>query len=61
MLGWASSSTFGNFLNGMSNADRGRFVKVLGRLLEVKRGPNGIRLERYLNFATARKPVQFLE
>jgi ubiquinone/menaquinone biosynthesis C-methylase UbiE len=61
VLGWASSSTFGNFLNGMSNADRGRFVKVLGRLLEVKRGQDGIRLERYLNFATARKPVQFLE
>ena len=61
VLGWASSSTFGNFLNGMSNADRGRFLKVLGQLLEVKRGPDGIRLERYLNFVTARKPVQFLE
>jgi arsenite methyltransferase len=61
VLGWASSSTFGNFLNGISNADRGRFVEILGRLLEAKRGPDGIRLERYLTFATARKPVQFLE
>ena len=61
VLGWASSSTFGNFLNGVSNADRGRFVKVFGRLLEAKRGPGGIRLERYLNFATARTPAQFLE
>ena len=61
VLGWASSSTFGNFLNGISNADRDRFVEMLGRLLEVKRGPDGIRLERYLTFATARKPVQFLE
>ena len=61
VLGWASSSTFGNFLNGISNADRDRVVETLGRLLEVKRSPDGIRLERYLTFATARKPVQFLE
>lgn len=61
VLGWASSSTFGNFLSGISNADRARIVEALGRLLEVKRGPDGIRLERYLSFATARKPVQFFE
>jgi arsenite methyltransferase len=60
-LGWASSSTFGNFLNGVSNVDRARIVETLGPLLEVKRAPEGIRLERYLTFATARKPVQFLE
>lgn len=58
VVGWAGSSTFGNFLNGISNADRDRVVATLGRLLEVKRGPDGIRLERYLTFATARKPVQ---
>jgi SAM-dependent methyltransferase len=57
VLGWASSSTFGNFLNGISNADRDRFIEMLGRMLEVKRGPDGIRLERYLTFATARKPT----
>jgi len=58
VVGWASSSTFGNFLKGISNADRDCIVEMLGRLLEVKRGPDGIRLERYLTFATARKPVQ---
>ena len=58
---WASSSTFGNFLNGVSNADRDRIVEMLARLLEVKRGPDGIRLERYLTFATARKPVPSLD
>lgn len=57
VLGWASSSTFGNFLYGISNADRDRFIEMLGRMLEVKRAPNGIRLERYLTFATARKPT----
>jgi SAM-dependent methyltransferase len=61
VLGWASSSSFGNFLNGISNADRDRVIEMLGRLLEVKRGPNGIRLERYLTFATASKPIQSLE
>ncbi len=61
VLGWASSSTFGNFLNGVSNTDRDRIAEMLGRLLEVKRGPDGIRLERYLTFATARKPNQSLE
>ena len=61
VLGWASSSTFGNFLNGISKTDRDRVVETLGRLLEVKRGRDGIHLERYLTFATARKPVQLLE
>jgi arsenite methyltransferase len=56
VIGWASSSTFGNFLKGTSDAERRRLVETLGRLLEVKRGPDGIRLERYLTFATARKP-----
>ena len=58
VVGWASSSTFGNFLSGISNADRDRVIETLARLLEVKRGPDGIRLERYLTFATAHKPVQ---
>jgi arsenite methyltransferase len=57
LVAWASSSTFGNFLKGISNADRGRLIEMLGRLLEVKRGPDGIRLERCLTFATARKPT----
>lgn len=57
VVAWASSSAFGNFLKGISNADRGRLIEMLGRLLELKRGPDGIRLERYLTFATARKPT----
>ena len=57
VVGWASSSTFGNFLSGISNADRDRVVEILARLLEVRRSPDGIRLERYLTFATARKPL----
>ena len=61
VLGWASSSTFGNFLSGNSNADRNCIIEMLGGLLEAKRGPDGIRLERYLTFATARKPLNFLE
>ena len=61
VVGWASSSTFGNFLNGVSNADRNRVIETLGQLPEVKRGPDGISLERYLAFATARKPVSSTE
>lgn len=57
IIGWASSSMFGNFLNGISNAERGRLIETLGRLLEVKRSPDGIRLERYLTFG---QPVSHL-
>lgn len=53
VVAWASSSTFGNFLKGISHADRSRIIEMLGRLPELKRGPDGIRLERYLTFATA--------
>ena len=56
VVGWASSSTFGNFLNGISDAERRRLIETLGLLLEAKRSQNGIRLERYLTLATARKP-----
>jgi arsenite methyltransferase len=54
---WASSSTFGNFLRDVSSPDRKRVLGSLARLLESRRGPDGIRLERYLTFATARKPL----
>ena len=56
VIGWVTSSNFGNFLKDVSNADRSRLIAALGRLLELKRGPDGIRLERYLTFATACKP-----
>jgi trans-aconitate methyltransferase len=54
---WASSSTFGNFLRDVPSPDRRRVLESLARLLESRRGSDGIRLERYLTFATARKPL----
>jgi ubiquinone/menaquinone biosynthesis C-methylase UbiE len=56
LLTWSSSSSFGNFLSGLSGSDRIRLRSSLAKALEEKRTPNGIRLERYLVFATARKP-----
>jgi ubiquinone/menaquinone biosynthesis C-methylase UbiE len=56
VIGWVTSSTFGNFLKDVSSADRSRLVTALGGLLELERAPDGIRLERYLTFATACKP-----
>jgi arsenite methyltransferase len=57
LITWASSSSFGNFLVNVSEVDRARIRDALDRLLESKRlADGGIRLERYLAFATARKP-----
>jgi SAM-dependent methyltransferase len=57
LITWASSSSFGNFLVNVSEVDRARVRDALDRLLGSKRLANGgIRLERYLTFATARKP-----
>lgn len=57
LLVWSSSSTFGNFLAEVPAADRARVREALSHLLEPKRiGPQSIQLERYLTFATARKP-----
>jgi hypothetical protein len=61
LLTWSSSSTFGNFLVDVPAADRARVRGALSRLLEPKRASpqgiqQGIQLERYLTFATARKP-----
>jgi arsenite methyltransferase len=57
LLAWMVSSSFGNFLANASEVDRSRLRDALGRLLEPKRlDGEGIRLESYLIFATARKP-----
>lgn len=56
LLGWSASSSFGNFLIGFSAADRARIRASLAGLIEARRTPNGIKLERYLRFATATKP-----
>jgi SAM-dependent methyltransferase len=54
LIAWSSSSTFGNFLVGVSAPDRVAVRNTLVRTLESKATPEGIRLERYLLFATAR-------
>jgi arsenite methyltransferase len=57
LITWASSSSFGNFLVNVSEVGRARIRDALDRLLESKRlADKGIRLERYLAFATAWKP-----
>jgi arsenite methyltransferase len=56
LLDWSSSSAFGNFLVGVTAADRAAVRQALARLLAPRAAPEGIRLERNLLFATARKP-----
>jgi hypothetical protein len=56
LIAWSDSSAFGNFLVGASVDDRAAIRDALARKLECKASPQGIRLERYLTFATARKP-----
>jgi ubiquinone/menaquinone biosynthesis C-methylase UbiE len=55
LIAWSSSSSFGNFLVGISASDRAAIRDALARKLECKASPQGIRLERYLIFAIARK------
>jgi arsenite methyltransferase len=57
LLASIESSSFGNFLVNSSEFFRARVRDALDRLLEPKRlDDESIRLERYLIFATARKP-----
>jgi SAM-dependent methyltransferase len=57
LLASLSSSGFGNFLVNLPEVGRARIRDALQRLLEPKRlASEGIRLERYMAFATARKP-----
>jgi ubiquinone/menaquinone biosynthesis C-methylase UbiE len=56
LITWASSSSFGTFFVGVTAVNRAAVRGALGRLLEPKHTPEGIQLERYLTFATARKP-----
>jgi arsenite methyltransferase len=57
LITWTSSSSFGNFLVTVSEVGRARIRDALDRLLESKRlADEGIRLKRYLTFATAWKP-----
>lgn len=56
LLEWSAASSFGNSLAGLDPAQRDRLKQALGELLEAYRKPEGIQLERYLVFASARKP-----
>lgn len=56
LIAWSTSSSFGNFLSDVDPDQRSRIHELLARKLEAQRGPQGIKLERYLVFATARKP-----
>jgi arsenite methyltransferase len=57
LVAWARSSSFGNFLAVVAPAEQELFRRSLGHLLEARHTSRGIRLERYLVFATARKPA----
>ena len=58
LLASRASSGFGNFLVNVSEVGRARIRDALDRLLEPKRlAGEGVRLEIYLTFAMARKPI----
>lgn len=54
-IDWMKSSTFGNFLLDVAVDERPRARAVLERRLEPLRTTRGLRLERYLVFAIARR------
>lgn len=54
---WSESSAFGNFLDDFSESEHNQVRRAFARLVEAKRTPDGLRLERYLRFAFARKPA----
>ena len=56
LLGWSEASAFGNFLGRFSPAERAAIDAAFAALVEARRTPEGLRLERYLRFAFARKP-----
>jgi trans-aconitate methyltransferase len=55
LFAWSQSSSFGNFLSDLESDERDRVRARLSRKLEALRTPEGIKLERYLVFATARR------
>ena len=56
LIRWSEASAFGNFLDGFTETERAAVRLAYTDLLETKRVPDGLRLERYLRFAFARKP-----
>jgi SAM-dependent methyltransferase len=57
LLKWSEASAFGNFLDGFSKSESDQVRATFARLVEAKRTPEGLRLNRYLRFAFARKPL----
>jgi hypothetical protein len=57
LLKWSEASAFGNFLDGFSKFESDQVRATFARLVEVKRIPEGLKLERYLRFAFARKAL----
>jgi arsenite methyltransferase len=55
LLRWSEAGAFGNFLDGFSKSESNQVRDFFARLVEAKRTPEGLRLERYLRFAFARK------
>jgi ubiquinone/menaquinone biosynthesis C-methylase UbiE len=56
LFAWSQSSSFGNFLSALDASERDRVKARLSLELEALRTPDGIKLERYLVFATGRRP-----
>lgn len=55
IFAWSQSSSFGNFLYGLSDDDRQRVRACLAKKLERMRHNQEVELERYLVFASAQK------
>ncbi|QOZ35885.1 class I SAM-dependent methyltransferase [Bradyrhizobium sp. CCBAU 53421] len=55
LLRWSEASAFGNFLDAFSATERKLVRQAFADLVEDKRTPEGLSLERYLRFAFARK------
>ncbi|MHA7685596.1 class I SAM-dependent methyltransferase [Cupriavidus sp. PET2-C1] len=57
LVEWSRSSSFGNTLAAFDDVELAHVLAALGEQLERYRTAEGIRLERYLIFATAHKPL----
>jgi ubiquinone/menaquinone biosynthesis C-methylase UbiE len=57
LLQWSEASAFGNFLDGFTQSERDEVQANFVRLVETRRTPVGLSLERYLRFAFARKAL----
>lgn len=57
LIDWSRSSSFGNAVAEFDPQELRRLLAALTRELQPHRHADGFRLERYLIFATARKPL----